>query len=73
MTSLGANELIYNLAQKIRQQFVLTLEVLKLEYSDNWVNTMAADALAPQVARSSATMVLDMQDKLVFCLPKGMI
>ena len=35
---------------------------------DKWVDTMAADALAPCVARASASMVLTMQDKqlLVF-------
>ena len=35
---------------------------------DNLVNTMAADALAPSVARTSATMVLTMQDQQVFAL-----
>ena len=32
----------------------------------NWVNTMAADALAPCIARSSATMVLTVQGKWIF-------
>ena len=36
----------------------LTLQVMKWEYSDNWTDTHAADALAPYVARSSAIMVL---------------
>ena len=30
------------------------------------VDTMAADALAPCAARTSATMILNMQDKRVF-------
>ena len=40
----------------------LTLLLLKSEYSGKktWVNTMAADALAPCVARASAAMVLNM-------------
>ena len=34
-------------------------------FKENWVNTMAADALAPCIARSSAAMVLTLQDKQV--------
>ena len=34
-------------------------------YQKNQVNTMAVDDLAPCIARSSASMVLTMQEKLV--------
>ena len=36
---------------------------------ENKVNTIAADALAPCVVRTSVTMVLAMQDILEYCLP----
>ena len=36
----------------------------------NWVNTMAADALCPRVARSWAGMVLIMHDKWVLFFHK---
>ena len=32
---------------------------------ENYVNTMVAGAVAPCIARSSATMILNMQDKRV--------
>ena len=32
--------------------------MLEMEYSGFWVNSMAADALAPKVARASTGMVL---------------
>ena len=37
-------------------------------FQENYVSTMGADALAPSVTRSSATMLLTMQDEefLVF-------
>ena len=37
-------------------------------FHGNWVNTMAADDLAPCVTRSSVTIVLIMQDKQVLVL-----
>ena len=33
---------------------------------DNYINTMAANGLAPHVTRSSTAMVMTMQDKKVF-------
>ena len=38
-------------------------------FCDNWVHTMAADALTPCITKPSATIVLTMQDKQVpvFC------
>ena len=44
----------------------------KLEYSGRsiYVNTMAVDALASCIARSSVTMVLTMQDKWVLVFHK---
>ena len=42
----------------------------KLEYSEKVFNTMAADDLAPCVARSSAAMVLTKQDKQVLIYHK---
>ena len=51
---------------------MLTLLVLKSEYSRKKVNTMSADVLAPYVARTSAVMVLTKSDKHTFpCLSKG--
>ena len=50
-------------------------------FRSNWVNTKAVDDLAPSVARSSAAMVLTMQDKQILspslwntrnpCAPQG--
>ena len=37
---------------------------------DNYINTMAVDALAPCVARSSAAMGLTMQDRRVLVFHK---
>ena len=37
-------------------------------FCDNVVNTMVADALAPCVARASATLILTMQDEWDLCL-----
>ena len=39
-------------------------------FSDNLVNIMDADALAPSVSRTSATMVWNKQDKQVFVFHK---
>ena len=40
-------------------------------FRENWVNTIAADALAPCVARSSAAMALTMQDKQILVFHKA--
>ena len=48
----------------------LSLVVFKAEYSKEFVNTVAFDALAPSVARSSAGMVLTMQEKCVLVLTR---
>ena len=38
-----------------------------------WFNTIPADALAPDIAKPSPTMILTMQDETIAFLPRGMI
>ena len=35
-------------------------------FHDNWINTMDTDDLAPCIARASATMAFNMEDKWIF-------
>ena len=49
---------------------VYFISTVRLIFWDNEVNTMAADALAPCVARTSATIALIMLDKQVLVFHK---
>ena len=44
---------------------ILHLSGIEVGIYDGWVNTKAADAMAPCVARPSAALVLTMQDKYI--------
>ena len=49
--------------------YICNLSDAEIEmFRDNWVNNKAADALAPCVTKSSATMVLTMQDIQVLAI-----
>ena len=52
--------LIFNMGIAIPGKTVFLIETAPRIFQDNLVNTIAADALATCVARSSATMVLNM-------------
>ena len=50
--------LIFNMGIATPGKTVFLIETAPWSFQENYVNTMAADALAPYIARSSAEMVL---------------
>ena len=55
--------LIFNMGITIPGKTVFLIETAPRIFCENYVNTMAADDLAPYVARPSAAVVLTMHDK----------